>query len=534
MTFKKYIYAALLAGVGFSSCEKALEEKAYSFLSPNQFFKNEADALAAINGVYSQLLSWDLFAQPYWNFAVLDDDHISGADWYLSFVGAGNPLAYWGWERPWSGYYILIDRANTVLENVSGIEDMDTEIRERMLGEAYFLRGWSYFMLVQTYGAVPIRTASLAIDADANKPRESVVNVYNQAIEDFKNAESKLLPRAHAKSGGLGRVHRGVAKAFLAKTYLTMASGSLSGAQIQVRGGNDNAYYTHQKSVVKGLEGVDSKEYFKLARDKALEVVTDNDYSLATNWTDLWKMSNRNQGEHLWEIQALEGTFMNQIHNYFNATSTFGRGAVWMTNNHYLDYEENDHRALYGIEHNFLSNTGGRYYYPSWENTKYANLNGLVWNNNGGTDNRAYTIKYKDVSSPAVSQSDAFFPMMRLAEVMLMIAEADNEYNEGPTTVAYDYLDRVRRRSHADYSPENMTREAFRSFVIAERARELALEGVRRFDLLRWGIYLQVMNKITSGQNNISKLRLERNLLMPIPLSEITTNTAITENNYGW
>lgn len=534
MILKKFIYSILIAGVLFSSCEKHLQEKAYSFLSPNQFFNNENDAIAAINGVYGGLLTYDLFLQPYWNFAMLDDDHVSGASWYLGFVGAGNPLTYWGWQGPWNGYYILIDRANTVLENVANIENIDPEVKERILGEAYFLRGWSYFMLVQTYGAVPIRNESLALDPDPNKPRAAVLEVYNQAVSDFQNAESKLLPRAHAKSGGLGRVHKGTAKAFLAKTYLTMASGALSGASVSVRGGMDNAYYTHQKNVVAGLETVNARDYFKLARDKALEVISDGGYDLAADWRDLWKMSYRNQGEHMWEIQAQEGTFMNEIHNYLSATSTFGRGAVWMTNNHYLDYEEDDHRALYGIEHNYLSNTGGRYYYPSWENSKYANFNGLTWNNNGGTDNRAYTIKYKDVASPSVSRSDAFFPMMRLAEVYLMIAEAENEYNEGPSTLAYDYLNAIRDRVNASDAPSNLSREAFRSLVLAERAREFALEGIRRFDLLRWGIYLQVMNKITSGQDNISKVRLERNLLMPIPLSEITTNTQINENNPGW
>lgn len=517
-----------------TSCEKQLEEEAYSFLSPIQFFNNENDATAAINGVYSGLLTYDLFTQPYWNFAMLDDDHISGADWYLSFVGAGNPLAYWGWQGPWNGYYILIDRANVVLENVANISDIDPEIKNRILGEAKFLRGWSYFMLVQTYGAVPVRTESLANNPDANIPRSPVLDVYNQVISDFTDAQNSLFPRGHEKSGGLGRVHRGTAKAFLAKAYLTMASGSLTNANVTVRGGNDNAYYTHAKSVVAGLESVDSKEYFRLAREKALEVIADGEYTLENNWVDLWKMSNRNIGEHIWQIQALEGTFMNELHNYMSATSTFGRGAVWMTNNHYNDFEVDDHRALYGVEHNYLNNSGSRYYYPSWENDKYANHNGLTWNNNGNSDNRAYTIKYKDVSSPSVSRSDAFFPVMRLAEVYLIVAEADNEFNEGPTTVSYNHLNAIRQRVDATDAPTGMNREAFRSFVLAERARELALEGIRRFDLLRWGIYLPVMNKITTPQNNISKVRLERNLLMPIPLSEITTNTNLTENNPGW
>jgi hypothetical protein len=70
--------------------------------------------------------------------------------------------------------------------------------------------------------------------------------------------------------------------------------------------------------------------------------------------------------------------------------------------------------------------------------------------------------------------------------------------------------------------------------VLAERAREFVFEGIRRYDLMRWGVYLQVMNKIGIGQNNITKVRNTRNLLLPIPQSELNSNTLIPANNPGW
>jgi hypothetical protein len=70
--------------------------------------------------------------------------------------------------------------------------------------------------------------------------------------------------------------------------------------------------------------------------------------------------------------------------------------------------------------------------------------------------------------------------------------------------------------------------------VLAERAREFVFEGIRRYDLMRWGVYLQVMNKIGIGQNNITKVRNTRNLLLPIPQSELNSNTLIPTNNPGW
>jgi len=523
--------AALLA---VSSCKKQLEEKPYSFTSPENFYKNESDAKAAINGVYNELYTYDLFLQPFWNINILDDDHVSGSDWFLGTTGAGNPQGYFGWDRPWVGCYIIIARANTVLENVVNInQDIDPDIKKRILGEAYFLRGWAYFQLVQLYGGVPLRLKALTTEnPQTSVPRSTVKETYEVVINDFKKAEEMLFPVGHAKAGEPGRVTRGLAKAFLAKTYLTMASGSLTG-NITVRGGMDNGQYSYPKSVVAGLEGLDSKAYYTLARDKAQEVITSNEYSLFTNWKDIWAIAGRNKQEHMWELQSLAGSaFINNLHAYFGASSVFGQGAVWMTNNHYLDYEDADKRVLVGVTHNFRTLQGTYIFYPSWQAALYKVVNGITYNNSGGTTDRAYVIKYNSVADSTVSNSDAYFPLMRYSEVYLMVAEAENEIN-GPTN-AYTPLNVIRTRVSASAAPAGMNQEQFRSYVLAERAREFALEGIRRFDLLRWGVYLPVMNKITSGQNNISKLRTLRNLLLPIPTNEMNSNTAITANNPGW
>ncbi len=539
MQLFKFKYQALLfiaAMMMFTACKKQLEEKPYSFLSPENFYKNESDAKTAINGVYSELYTYDLYLQPIWNMTVLDDDHVSGVDWFLGTTGAGNPQGYWGVDGPWVGFYAVIARANTVLENVEKINaNIDPEIKTRILGEAHYLRGWAYFQLVQLYGAVPVRLSSLSAAPNANVPRSPVKEVYQVIIDELKLAETMLFPASHPKAGEPGRATSGLAKGMLAKVYLTMASGSLAGANVSVRGGTDNGYYTHAKTVVAGLEGLDSKQYFGLARDKALELINLNQYSLFSSWKTMWSKAGRNTQEHMWELQSLAGTsFVNNLNIYFSAVSTFGRGAVWFTNNHYMDYEDADKRVLDGVTHNWQINTGAKYYYPSWQAAQYSVVGGVTYSNNGTTDNRAFVIKFADVNDPTVANSDAFYPLMRYAEVLLIYAEAANEANEGPTTEAYNYLNAVRSRAAATAAPAGMNREQFRSYVLAERAREFVLEGIRRFDLMRWGIYLQVMNKISAGQNNISKVRSLRNLLLPIPQSELNSNQAITSNNPGW
>jgi hypothetical protein len=530
-----------------SSCKKALEETPFSFYSPENFYKNESDAKAAINGVYAELYTYDLYLQPFWNINILDDDHVSGADWFLGTTGAGNPQAYFGWDRPWVGCYAIIARANTVLENVPNITSIDPDVKQRILGEAYFLRGWAYFQMVQLYGGVPLRLKSLsAINPEVNVPRATVKETYDVIISDFKSAETNLFPLGHAKAGEAGRVNQGVAKAFLAKTYLTMASGAATGNVI-VRGGTDNGVYTYAKNVVAGHQSIDSKAYYTLARDKAAELMTSTTpYMLTPSWKDLWSIAGRNNKEQMWELQSLAGTaFINNLSAYFPARSTFGQGAVWTTNNHYNDYDIEDKRVLDGITHNYTTLQGTNIFYPFAQSALYKVVNGVTYNNsNTATSERAYTIKYSAVADPTVANSDAFFPLLRFSEVILMYAEAENEVN-GATTLAYNALNAVRIRSYpttgspavpvaSAYAPAGMTPEQFRSFVLAERAREFNLEGIRRFDLLRWGIYLQVMNKISTGQNNISKVRSKKNLLLPLPLNELNSNKAITGNNPDW
>lgn len=542
-----YLMASVfgLALLGTSSCKKALEETPYSFYSPENSYKNQNDAKTAINGVYNELYSWELYLQPFWNITMLDDDHVSGADWYLGTTGAGNPQSYWGVDGPWVGCYAMIARANTVLENVPNITDIDPDIKNRILGEAHFLRGWAYFQLVQLYGGVPLKLS--ASDPETNTPRATVKDTYEAVIADFKKAETNLFPAGHAKAGEVGRVTQGVAKAFLAKTYLTMASGASTG-NISVRGGTDNGVYTYTKNVVVGLEGLDAKAYYTLARDKAKEVTTasSNPYALTASWKDLWSIAGRNNKEHMWQLQSLAGSaFMNNLGVYFSARSTFGVGAVWTTNNHYNDYDVQDKRVLDGITHNYQTLQGTYIFYPSWQSAQYKVVGGITYNNTGTTTaERAYTIKYSGVADPTVANSDAFYPLLRYSELYLMIAEAENEIN-GATPTAYEALNTVRFRSFPTtgtpatpvpeaYAPTGMTPEQFRSYVLAERAREFNLEGIRRFDLMRWGVYLQVMNKISTGQNNISKVRQQKNLLLPIPLNELNSNKAIKGNNFGW
>ena len=149
----------------------------------------------------------------------------------------------------------------------------------------------------------------------------------------------------------------------------------------------------------------------------------------------------------------------------------------------------------------------------------------------------AFTTKYsQQVTDQTLQRTDANYPFLRYADVILIMAEASNEL-KGPNDEAIGLLNDVRKRSNA--TPRELknysTKSALRSAILEERSMEFAMEGDRRWDLIRWGIYLQAMNALggTDVCGNV-KSRSEKHLLFPIPTLEVLTNQAISSNNPAW
>ena len=161
----------------------------------------------------------------------------------------------------------------------------------------------------------------------------------------------------------------------------------------------------------------------------------------------------------------------------------------------------------------------------------------------------AFTNKYSDVTDVTQKKSDAYWPFLRMGDIVLIYAEAKCELNAGVSDEAIAALNMVRERSNARLAVTAgngaiTSKTELRSTIFEERAKELSLEGDRRWDLIRWGIYVDVMNSIIGinkdgTQSNydeagVNKYREPRHLLYPLPSSEVSTNTSINSNNPGW
>lgn len=544
----------LWAAVAACSCDNLLEEKAYDFVSPEQLGDSESAASQLVTGAYNTIITNFIAPGSYLYLTNMDCDYASGASWAFGNVGAGNPQGFWGIDHMWQGCYTLIHRANLATSKITAMNNLTPESKEDALGQLCFLKAWAYFNLVRNYGPVPIFRKSISEGEDMHQARSSVADVYAHIIELLDQAENMY---SKNDAGFIeGHASSGAAKALLAKVYATMASGAMSGVPIVVKGGKPSnpepQAITHTAQTVAGYESFDSKKYYELARDKAWEVI--QEYTLFDKYMDVWSIANRNKGEHIWMAQAksADADFGNTIcQDYvgiFKEDGTMEGNWYGMRDHWYLLFEEKDKRAVDGVIHRYASGgiSNGKViynYYPRWYADKVANKE--VYDSEGnafdGTEvyqeGEGWTLakltKFTFVTDRKQKNSDFHFPLLRLPDIMLIYAEAVNELNGGPDAEAYNQVNRIRTRANATLF-SGMNQNEFRSAVLEERARELAYEADLRYDLFRWGIYLGVMNAIDMDEHNVTKRRLERNLLYPLPISEVNANDKIDSNNPGW
>lgn len=548
--------SALLLWTAFalSSCDNLLEEKAYDFVSPEQLGDSESAASQLVTGAYNTIITSFIAPGSYLYLTNVDCDYASGASWAFGNVGAGNPQGFWGIDHMWQGCYTLIHRANLGISKITAMNNLTSKSKENALGQLCFLKAWAYFNLVRNYGPVPIFRKSISEGENMHQARSSVADVYAHIIELLEQAENMY--SKNEASFIEGHASSGAAKALLAKVYATMASGVMSGVPLVVKGGKpintQPQAITHRAQTVAGYESFDPKKYYALARDKAWEVI--NEYTLFDKYMDVWSIANRNKGEHIWMAQAKSAdvdfgnTICQDYVGIFKEDGTIEGNWYGMRDHWYLLFEENDERIVDGVIHRYASGniSNGKVvynYYPRWYADKVANKE--VYDSEGHTydgtevyqEGEGWTLakltKFTFVTDRKQKNSDFHFPLLRLPDIMLIYAEAVNELNGGPDAEAYNQINKIRTRANA--TPfSGMDQDEFRSAVLEERARELAYEADRRYDLFRWGIYLSVMNAIDMDEHNVTKRRLERNLLYPLPVSEVNANDKIDSNNPGW
>ena len=488
MKLKYNLIAIALLGFSFSSCSDFLEQNPQTDLSENDFYKTADDILSAVNGAYSSLQEGDIYGNWY-VFGEIPSDNtrnqLSGSvttqnEFDQFYIDTQNSMI----ANFWKAAYKVINRTNTILGRIDGIE-INTELANRYKLECKFIRALMYFNLVRVYGDVPLVLKEISISESYDILREPKENVYNQIIADLKEAQDLPVSYSTAEDG---RATQGAAKALLANVYMTLHK------------------YAEAETIL-------------------AEIINSGRYSLLENtpgslnidgYKNVFSPVNHNSKEGIFEIQFLKGGYgegSNYANNFAPENSGTNVVAVGGTGGNnipemdiYNAYEEGD------LRRDFSMSLG---YYDNRKNNEWVESR--------------YVCKFMDVPYQNNDASNNY-PVIRYADVILMYAEALNQ--NGKTAEACKYPNMTRRRGFGyqttETSPVDLQttdKAQFALMVEQERRVELAFENHRWFDLIRTGRAVEVMRSKGFSLN-------ETNLICPIPQKQIDVNPKLTQNDY--
>lgn len=517
---KKTTYILLaLCLLGFSSCDW-VSEPTPGVTQLSDYFVSGQACIYNVNANYVPL-AWEFNNTYYseWFIGdVMSDDALKGgqniSDMSAAYElenfksNADNEIA----EEFFKAQYEGIARCNsslTYIPTVACDSDMNESLKQRLLGECYFLRAYYYFRLVRTYGGVPLTLAIENSDEHWNRARSGAETIYAQIISDLENAESRLWNKSETGGADMGRATKGAAQAMLVKVYM----------------------YMHDYA--KAKEWGD-----KFLTDQAAQ------YSLTPVFADNFTLAGENNEESIFEIQyaneatsdynpgngATRGTFT-QVLTRSRSTNMGdeGWGFNKPTHNLYDEYEPTDPRRDATIILLDADHLGDQ---DTYLGTSYLNRKSGLYNAEG----TGYTYKNTHNTRGVLNNKQ-----FRLADLYLLYAEACMETGDAGT--ATTYLNKVRARvglpSYPGYSfkvnGEELTSPTLQEALRHERRMELAMEGHRWFDLCRWGVAYEVMTAYMALESPEAKAEMQPfkkgvHELLPIPNKQRQLNSLLDQN----
>lgn len=545
----KYILFAL-AAVFIASCsEDIFDQKNLFEKDLSTYYRNAKEVDEALIGAYSTLALDEGIGHPILIANLKSDDAFAGggtndieANAIDQFINPREDIFKAIYDRSYQGIF----RINTLLKNFNTAAFEDSTTKYTKLGEAHFLRGYLYFRLAQVFGEVPL---------DLNPeleylPKATADEIYAQIASDLSVAIEKLpaVPFASMDPAENGRATKWAAESMMARVFL-FYTGYYQKASLPMVGGGSvtkEQVVTWLEDVINnsghtllpdfrsiwpfsflGDEGIDDKYPFaanvKFAGDGSAETVFAVKYSNQGIWGTTGRLAYSNQFSLYTSIRGKE---------YPPFGSGWGMGNV---NPQLLNiYETGDIRKestvinqatdISGYEWNKDNNN----FETGLYNKKY---NAVLVTRNGQTMGMYYHLySGQNQNNQLWNMQDDI--IIRFSDVLLMAAELGSN--------SQAYLDRVRARAFAPapapalaYSLENLKQE---------RRRELALEGIRYYDLLRWGDAQAALNSAnntvdvrTAGVPTKYTVNFDpARAFSPLPESQIRVSQGKLVQNPAW
>ena len=479
-----------------ASCDSFINPDPNDVLAPETFYRTSSDAVAAVNGVYEQT-KWAHWLGYWYMSDIATDDIIATAN----FGSDGHRMAdytfdanEWPLGDYWGGRYTIISRANAVLERVPPIV-MDTTLRNRLLGEAQYLRALAYFELVRAFGDVPLIEHELRSLGELHVSRTPQAQVYALIESDLQQAITRLPPKSAYSTDDKGRASKGAAQALLAKVYL-------------------------------------NEQKYTEAAAMAAQVIASGEYALLDNYKDNFKIAT--------EIVNSESIF--EIN--YDGTLDPGSGAVMNLFSLPGGYPGGDAYGLMQLPPSlkalFAANDE-RGEHATFMTPPYTDAEGRVvtWdlppNSASAFDKYLDETNQQNMHSRGWAQQSNNWIIQRYADVLLIYAEAVNEGGTAGSMTKETALNMVRQRANLP-AVSGLSAAAFRDSLRVERRREFVFEGQRWFDLSRWNLLATVFQAKKAEMATIypgEDVHIPPSNLFPIPQSEININPSLTQNP-GW
>lgn len=516
---RKIIY--LIAGLAFifPGCRKKLDLANPNLQTTADFWKTREQAYAGSTAIYNALGVDGTYMRSFPGLSDSRGDDFMGDSPWLDLVLTGEFIipstsdpVFWIWRD----FYLVVNRANQVIKYVGAYDEsvLSKQEKDRILGQAYFLRGLAFYNLAISFKNIPVITEPFVDPNDYFTPTASDDDEWNQIFSDLKQAES-LLPISYANVDGLdqgqiGRATKGAAAGLLGKAYLYRKDYANAGTQFE-------KFFTGGPLA--------------------------NVYSLMPDYRDNFKDVNENNAESLFEVQFTEGKGSDinwccdpnanwkQVQGISVTYGMEGAGfsdylpTRWIYNEYKKEKTvdgKDDPRLLVTIASYEPADNSVLAYGRAW------------WNPDTAIYPRKYTNDGVGNGKPVevAAESGINYRVLRYADILLMYAEVLNETNK--TGDAYSYIQQVRSRARlpdlATVKP-NMTQAQMRDQLAHERALEFAIEGQRIHDLIRWGWFYDAakLAELKSHDRDFDTWT-PGNEYLPIPQVELDVNKNLKPN----
>lgn len=555
------VASAILSSCGFFDVEPAV-------ICSDTFYKTKAEVEYGLAGVYGAMNREQLYGNYYSvMYANIDDLCYFNRDLgtnYLQYCrhDAGNQYVYDIWVAMYHG----VRNANAFMEAVKNTEfDEDG----KYYNEARFLRAYYHFLLAQSFGDVPLRTMAVKTPDDVMCPATSQYEVLTWAESEMEECLSLADEDVAVQPS---RVTRTTIQGVLARVNLFLAGASVQGgdktefltkardfADAVIQSGKHDLNPDYSRVFINMIEDAYDTEY----HESMWEVEFKGDRSSAENW------SNGRIGDVL-GLQS--GDSGSTKFNEFNCNYAYGQynGSLKLWDLYWRNDRTDDEIDLPVVTdkrqewnlppYNYAGNANQPPYGTTGTGSCIAGIDKTPYVYTGKTTTAdpvtaqairncgkfRREVQYEGRKTSKLLYTTLNFPLLRYSDVLLMYAEASNELS-GPTREAYDCVLKVRTRAGVatrDYGEYD--KDSFRELVRNERGRELCFESLRRFDLIRWGVYVDSMHgyseqtadsrwasssALAGRALNMGGYIQKRHELLPIPSIELGVNKELSQNS---